>query len=145
LILAGHIGGIIFLFGSAALIVKSLFDRDEIRSDRILGAICGYLLLGVGWAVLFALIESRKPGSFEMVSGFGGRLQSTGIMPDVFTYYSFVTLTTLGYGDILPVSPLARTLSWMEATSGQFYLAVVVAGIVSLLVQSPNRTSNRQT
>lgn len=143
LIVAGHICLAIFLFGSAALIVNSLFDVDELTSDSILGAICGYLLLGVGWAVLFALIESRHPGSFDFGPAFDRRQQLAGFMPDVFTYYSFATLTTLGYGDVLAISSLARTLSWMEAISGQFYLAVVVAGIVSLLVQRTNQMADR--
>ena len=50
------------------------------------------------------------------------------------TYYSFVTLTTVGYGDISPVSPATRTLAWVEAITGQFYLAVIVAGLVSVMV-----------
>jgi hypothetical protein len=144
LIVAGHLLGAAFLFGSAALIVNSLFDVDDLTTDSILGAICGYLLLGVGWAVLFALIESRHPGSFDFGPGFEGHEQLTGILPDVFTYYSFCTLTTLGYGDVLAISPLARTLSWMEAISGQFYLAVVVAGIVSLLVQRTNQIRDHE-
>jgi hypothetical protein len=57
----------------------------------------------------------------------------------VLTYYSFVTLTTVGYGDINPVSPATRTLAWMEAVTGQFYLAVIVAGLVSLLAAKGQR------
>jgi len=57
----------------------------------------------------------------------------------VLTYYSFVTLTTVGYGDISPVSPATRTLAWMEAITGQFYLAVIVAGLVSVLAARGKR------
>jgi len=56
-----------------------------------------------------------------------------GSPPHVLTYYSFVTLTTVGYGDISPLSPATRTLAWIEAITGQFYLAVIVAGLVSTL------------
>ena len=63
----------------------------------------------------------------------------TDALPHVLTYYSFVTLTTVGYGDISPVSPAARTLAWMEAVTGQFYLAVIVAGLVSLLAAKDKR------
>ena len=57
----------------------------------------------------------------------------------MLTYFSFVTLTTVGYGDISPVSPAARTLAWVEAVTGQFYLAVIVAGLVSVLVAKGKR------
>ena len=60
-------------------------------------------------------------------------------LPHVLTYYSFVTLTTVGYGDISPVSPATRTLAWMEAITGQFYLAVIVAGLVSVLAAKAKR------
>jgi uncharacterized membrane protein len=61
------------------------------------------------------------------------------LLPHVLTYYSFVTLTTVGYGDISPVSPATRTLAWMEAITGQFYLAVIVAGLVSVLAAKGKR------
>ena len=60
-------------------------------------------------------------------------------LPNVLTYFSFVTLTTVGYGDISPVSPAARTLAWTEAVTGQFYLAVIVAGLVSVLAAKGKR------
>jgi hypothetical protein len=66
------------------------------------------------------------------------------LQPDyahVLTYFSFVTLTTVGYGDISPVSAATRTLSWMEAITGQFYLAVIVAGLVGLLAAKGKRGS----
>jgi hypothetical protein len=59
----------------------------------------------------------------------------------VLTYFSFVTLTTVGYGDISPVSPATRTLSWVEAITGQFYLAVIVAGLMGLLAAKGKRES----
>ena len=52
----------------------------------------------------------------------------------MLTYYSFVTLTTVGYGDVTPISPMTRTFAWIEAITGQFYLAIIVAGLVSMLV-----------
>jgi hypothetical protein len=61
------------------------------------------------------------------------------------TYYSFVTLTTVGYGDVTPISPTARTFAWIEAMSGQFYLAVVVAGLVSMIVANTAQPAPRHT
>jgi hypothetical protein len=102
---AGHLCEVLFLVGASVLIVKSLFSAPTLKFDSILGAVCGYLLLGLGWAVLYSLIEGFRPGSFEI----GPKLATGGEVarpwPHVLTYYSFVTLTTVGYGDISPVSP----------------------------------------
>src|SRR5262249_16942148 len=83
---------------------------------------------GLGWAVLYALIEGFRPGSFEIRPKLVTGGEAARPLPHVLTYFSFVTLTTVGYGDISPVSPATRTLAWMEAITGQFYLAVIVAG-----------------
>ena len=136
---AGHLCAVLFLFGASVLIVKSLFSALTLTFDSILGAVCGYLFLGLGWAVVYAMIEGFRPGSFEI----GPKLVTGGEvarpLPQVLTYFSFVTLTTVGYGDISPVSPATRTLAWMEAITGQFYLAVIVAGLVSLLAAKGKR------
>jgi hypothetical protein len=97
--------------------------------NRIVGAICIYLLLGVIWSILYALIEFAVPGSFSGLTGQG----VVNWHPD-WMYYSFITLTTLGYGDITPLSFSARALSYMEAIVGQFYIAVMVAGLVSAYI-----------
>jgi hypothetical protein len=132
-LLAGHLCEVLFLFGASALVVKSLFSARTLTFDSILGAVCGYLFVGLGWAVLYSMIEGFRPGSFEISPKLvtGGEVARP--LPHVLTYYSFVTLTTVGYGDISPVSPATRTLAWIEAITGQFYLAVIVAGLVSLL------------
>lgn len=133
-LLVGHVCQVMFFFGSAALIVKSLFNARPLTSDSIFGAVCGYLFLGLGWAVLYSVIERYYPGSFQMSQSLMIKDGSARPLPDVLTYYSFVTLTTVGYGDVYPISPATQTLAWIEAITGQFYLAVIVAGLVSLLV-----------
>ena len=138
---AGHLCAVLFLFGASVLIVKSLFSALTLTFDSILGAVCGYLFLGLGWAVLYALIEGFQPGSFEISPKLVTGGEHARPLPHVLTYFSFVTLTTVGYGDISPVSPATRTLSWMEAITGQFYLAVIVAGLVSLLAARGKRES----
>ena len=139
MLLGGHLCEVLFLLGASVLIVKSLFSAPTLRFDSILGAVCGYLFLGLAWAVLYSLIEGFRPGSFEI----GPKLVTGGEparpLPHVLTYYSFVTLTTVGYGDISPVSPATRTLAWIEAITGQFYLAVIVAGLVSVLAARGQR------
>jgi hypothetical protein len=133
-LLTCHFCEVGFFFGSAVLIVKSLFGPLGLSSDSLLGAICGYLFLGVGWAVIYSMIEHVHPGSFTISQSFVTG-QALGRPPsDVLTYYSFVTLTTVGYGDVVPATPATRTCAWIEAISGQFYLAVIVAGLVSMLV-----------
>src|SRR5215212_5080507 len=131
---AGHLCAVLFLFGASVLIVKSLFSARTLTFDSILGAVCGYLFLGLAWAVLYSLIEGSMPGSFDISPKLVTSGEPTRPLPHVLTYYSFVTLTTVGYGDISPVSPATRTLAWMEALTGQFYLAVIVAGLVSVMV-----------
>jgi len=134
-----HLCEVLFLFGSAVLIVKSLFGSRALSFDSILGAVCGYLFLGLGWAVIYSMIESLRPGSFEIDQSLAPLNEAARPLSDVLTYYSFVTLTTVGYGDVVPISPTTRTCAWIEAITGQFYLAVIVAGLVSML-GSRNRT-----
>lgn len=137
----GHLCEITFLFGAAGLIVRSLFNADSLSSDSIFGAICGYLFLGLGWAVLYLMIERFRPGSFDLGRSFVTSSEPSRIDPHVLHYYSFVTLTTVGFGDVTPISPTTRTLAWIEAIAGQFYLAVVVAGLVSMIVTKSNKPS----
>ena len=130
---AGHLCAVLFL------LVKSLFSAPTLTFDSILGAVCGYLFLGLGWAVLYSLIEGFRPGSFEISPKLVTGGEPARPLPQVLTYFSFVTLTTVGYGDISPVSPATRTLAWIEAITGQFYLAVIVAGLVSVLAAKGKR------
>jgi hypothetical protein len=129
----GHLCAIVFLFGAAALIVQSLFASPIQSFDRILGAVCGYLFLGLGWAMIYWVIAGMDGGSFEVSSSLSEHPDWAQRQLQVLTYYSFVTLTTVGYGDVVPASSATRTLAWIEAICGQFYLAVIVAGLVSML------------
>jgi hypothetical protein len=138
-LLAGHLCEVLFLLGASVLIVRALFGARTLTFDSILGAVCGYLFLGLAWAVVYALIEGFRPGSFEISRKLVTGGEPARPLPHVLTYFSFVTLTTVGYGDISPVSPATRTLAWMEAVTGQFYLAVIVAGLVSVLVAKGKR------
>src|SRR5262249_36824172 len=124
-LLAGHLCAVLFLLGASVLIVRSLFGARTLTFDSVLGAVCGYLFLGLGWAVLYALVEEFRPGSFAISPKLVTEDEAARPLPHVLTYYSFVTLTTVGYGDVSPVSPAARTLAWVEALTGQFYLAVI--------------------
>ena len=103
---------------------------EKVTTNTISGALCFYLLLGVIWASLFTAMETLQPGSF-LFEGESMSLRSDNLYGD-FIYYSFVTMTTLGYGDIAPSSHPARALSSLEAVMGQLYIAVLIARLVGL-------------
>ncbi len=102
--------------------------RGPITTRRIEGAIAVYLLLGFTWAQAYELLALWHPGAFT------GAVDGEGSLP--WTYYSFVTLTTMGYGDIMPVHPLARAGAVLEALTGQLYLTILLARLVSLELRS---------
>jgi voltage-gated potassium channel len=133
---AGHAIGALFFVAVAGKIVQSVLVNQELTLDSIFGAICGYLLLGVACALTYAMIFEANPESFQIGDSVSLQMQQADYSRSVFIYYSFVTLTTVGYGDVIPVSTPARTLSWVEAMTGQMYLAVLVAGLISSLVAS---------
>jgi hypothetical protein len=134
---------IIFFLGAAALIVRSLFSRTEVSFDSILGAVCGYLFVGLGWAICYAIIEGFHPGSFAVSQTVVRPTGDSPLLPQLLIYYSFITLTTVGYGDITPASSGARSLAWMEAITGQFYLAVIVAALVTLITAKHGQSRDR--
>ncbi len=133
----GNIALTIFLGMTAYVVFNGAVRAQRVSSDSIMGAICVYALIGYTWANLYALVEYLQPGSFNLPSH-----ASTGspAAPEyAFSYYSFVTLTTLGYGDITPISYAARTLSWMEAAVGVTYMATVIAFLVAQVMADQNR------
>lgn len=107
--------------------MKIIWAGDELSSNRIVGAICVYLLLGTLWAFLYTVVELAAPGSFAGIGEFG-----VADWESDFVYFSFITLTTLGYGDITPVSGTARVLVYAQAVFGVFYIAVLVSSLVSI-------------
>jgi voltage-gated potassium channel len=114
-------------------ILRAILAKQA-SGDAIFGTVCGYLLLGIIWSLLYSAVETAVPGSFSVPPS--GGVTAMAARPDrgTFSYYSFITLATVGYGDVTPTTPLARTLAWMEAITGQFYLAILVAGLVGFKV-----------
>lgn len=113
-----------FLVTSTAVAFNSVFFSRLITINQMVGASCIYLLLGIIWAILYSNLYFFSPGSFSGLEYHGGLHFSE------FMYYSYVTLTTLGFGDIIPLSPFAKTLSYTQAITGQLYLTIMVAGLV---------------
>lgn len=135
LAIAGHILGILFLSYAVLLILKFLFAARRVSSDMICASLCLYLLLGVAWSIVYSLLHYLDPTSFAFSFAEEGEIQIMrfgGERTIVAIYYSFVTMSTLGYGDIVPISSLARTCAALQAIVGQLYLVVLVARLVGL-------------
>ena len=141
-VLIGHCLAVVFYFWAAAMIVASLFRRHELSMDSVFGSICGYLLLGMAWGVLYSTLETVWPGSFAIGERLATQVQADHSRIHLFTYYSFITLTTVGYGDVTPLTAPARTCAWLEAITGQFYIAVLVAGMVGALLAKKSEASD---
>jgi voltage-gated potassium channel len=116
---------LVFIGLSSAIAARNVFIWHRADLNSLLGAFCVYLQLGLIWAVLYRLLHEL--GLADFAGSIAGN--SSQMFPDLI-YFSFVTLGSLGYGDILPVGHLARTLAYLETVIGQFYLAVMVASLV---------------
>jgi Ion channel len=129
LLLVNYGLGVIFFAFTACLLLADVLKKGPVTADKIYGALCVYLLIGLTWGFIFLTLEGFQPGSFLF-----GQARLSGIEKDPATlvYFSFVTLSTVGYGDITPLSPPARSFAFMEAIIGQIYLAVLVARLVGL-------------
>jgi hypothetical protein len=114
------------------IILVLVFKEGRITGRHIQGAIAVYLLLGLMWAFLYQILSLALPGAF-LESGAIPQ-DTTGEMRKDLTYFSFVTLTTVGYGDIIPVHPLARMLVMLEALIGQLFPAILLAWLVSMQI-----------
>lgn len=120
-----------FCILSIVFTLQRVLFADEIDANRIAGAVCVYLLLGISWSLCYYLIYHLDAQAFHGVAQAAvvHAEQQKGLIYD-FIYYSFVTLTTLGYGEITPVHKMARALAYLEATAGVMYVAVLVAALV---------------
>ena len=132
--IARSLSFIIPIMTISLLILVDVLAAERVVFDMICGALCVYVLLGMCWANVYVLLERIAPGSFTVDFA---RYQVDPVRDPfapmgVFLYYSFVTLTTVGYGDIVPSSATARWLVWVQAVFGQFYMAVFVARLIGM-------------
>jgi len=126
---------LVFFIWTTWLAARQVLFTGTIDDNKIVGAICIYLLLGMIWTIMYLLIAQAVPDAFN------GLQQAPWY--DNFSelsYYSFVTLTTLGYGDISPKLPVPKFLAYMEAVVGVLYIAILVASLIG--VRMSNRSSN---
>ena len=113
---------------------KQVLFAGAVDANKIVGAICIYLLMGLIWTLMYLFIAQSIPGAFNGIE----QLVWYDNFADV-AYYSYVTLTTLGYGDISPVAPIARFLVYMEAVVGVFYMAISVASLIGVGINESKR------
>lgn len=113
-------------------ILGYVLGEGRISLDKIFAAVCVYMLIGYAWTFAYALIGQVQPDAFLTTAGQPA--QPVAYVPHILAmrYFSFMTLTTVGYGDIVPYSAAARTLAALEAITGQIYLTVLVARLVGL-------------
>ena len=115
----------VFLMQMLVMIWIHIVKEEDVTSDLIMAAACAYILLGLVWANAYYLLEIFHPDSFKASENMGDDIWN-------FYYYSFVTLTTVGYGDITAITKPARALSILEAITGQLYLAIMISRLVGL-------------
>lgn len=108
-------------------VARAVFGPGRVTYHRIVGAIMLYLTIGLVFVALYTLVGACSPNAFS-----GTTITARVSLPSDLVYFSFTTLTTLGYGDIMPVHPIARSLSNVEAIIGQVYPATLLARLVSL-------------
>jgi hypothetical protein len=123
----------LFLFWVCVMLLRDIVLRSyAVTAELILGAVNVYLMIGVGFAFIYGLIELLQPGSFTGLD----ELASTPDRVLYFLYFSFITMSTLGYGDISPLTPHGMTATYIEAIFGQMYLAILVARLVAMYIDS---------
>ncbi len=125
-----------FVLLIAALVTVQIFRPGNYSFHRVQGAIAIYLLAALAWAYAYEIVRLLDPGAFHVGTSRGSTANLA-----LFRYFSFETLTTLGYGDVLPVGSIARSLAAMEALFGQLFPAVMITRLVSLEIAE--RTSRR--
>jgi hypothetical protein len=110
-------------------LLHTLVEYTTVQRNTLYGAACTYLLIGVAFATLYAVLEVVHPPA---LAGNPARPGAVQLLPADLMFFSFMTLTIVGYGDITPISPEARLVAVFEAVTGVFFLAFLVARLVAL-------------
>lgn len=121
--LAGHLAALCLFMFTTGVISGKIMSSRQVTTDELYGAAAVYLLMGFTWTIAYVALESVRPGSFQIQGG------GTPALPDLL-YFSYITLTTLGYGDVRPVTDGARSLALLEAVAGVMYIAISVARLL---------------
>ncbi len=139
------IGQLIFLVYVTTIIANTVFRAPVVNNNILCGAACLYMLVGVLIGFIYCLIEFVQPGSFR-VTNFDGKTPHEALLvdPGWLVYFSFTTLTTVGLGDIMPTSAIARSFAALEAVVGQIIVVVMIARLVGMNVAQATSGSVRR-
>lgn len=125
---------LIFFIGSFILAAKQVLFVGDVDGNKIIGSLSLYLLLGLIWTVIYLLLLAMDINAFSGIEATNWQQGFSRV-----AYYSFVTLTTLGYGDILPTNHVAEFFVYMEAIIGVFYMAIIVSSLISLRLEARHK------
>jgi voltage-gated potassium channel len=117
-----------------SVIISHVFGARQLRIDDVVGAFSGYIIIALLWGRLYSLTWRISPGSFSINPDILWQLHDWNMRHSLFDFYSFTTISSIGYAGITTTGPAANQLVWLEVMCGQFYLAVVVATIVGIKV-----------
>ena len=127
LFIGGQLFGALLIVFVISLLIKFIFNQKEVTKEVIYAAVVVYLLMAMMWSFAYLILEYFYPGSFSVPEA---QTRSS----YQYLYFSFVTITTLGYGDVAPLTQKASSLVILEAVTGQMYLVVIVAWLVGMHV-----------
>ncbi len=142
LVLTEYFFSTLFLAYMIVIILKVIFEQKYVTANMIYAALCAYFLMGMLWSAIYSAIGVLDPQAFRyphMAESASASWLTGTTISAMSLYYSFVTMTTLGYGDVTPLSSAARSLSSLQAVTGQLYLAVLVARLVGLHIAHASR------
>lgn len=128
-----------FIVFAAVAVVREILLADRVTIHTISGTIVVYLLIGLIWALLYIIAEGQQPGSFSFTQVDALESGEAADLLSSLTYFSLITLTSTGFGEITPISDSARTLASLEAVLGQIFLAVLVAWLVGKYLSHSER------
>lgn len=118
--------------------LKRTLRPGPVTAYRVMGGIAGYLLIGLTWTFAYQLVINLAPGAIHFASEVA---DISSRQPAHLIYFSFVTLTTVGYGDVYPIHPIARSLAVAEALVGQLYIAILISSLVGMALQGAKSAS----
>lgn len=130
----------LFLFSICIYIIRHFFKATEVSADVLFSAVTVYLLIGLFFGIVYSLIGATNPEAFRLPELINLHSSSPGAL-STYLYYSFVTLTTLGFGEITPATQFVQTVTILEAIIGQMFLAILVGRLVGLSLVSQQKAS----
>lgn len=131
LLFINHLFFLLFCIAAIIVFFNEIFSSQVITTDIILGSVCVYLLIGIAFGTTYIIIHSTVPGSFQYL----GTVVTTSELTNFdFYYFSFITLTTVGFGDVIAFGSLAKSFVILESVTGIFYLATLVSRLVAARV-----------